>query len=164
MNEVLLYLKDRYEEENSRFSHFEEKCNKMLAFLTVILAALGGVASFKLDQLLAICNPFDYIKIFLFVFSIFFCLVAWGHTLIALKIKDCPVMPKSKAAALYLLECTDSERDQYIFNCYVDTTELLCSTNNEKAKYLEFAYEEIVLSATTISLFSLLILIMELSK
>ncbi len=37
---TLDYLKDRYNEELARFDHFENKCEKFLIFVTVIIAAV----------------------------------------------------------------------------------------------------------------------------
>lgn len=93
MSNVLEYLKDRYDEEQDRFAHFEEKCSKLLTLLSILIAALGSIAAVKSPLAFPPTSVLQWLLVAALLGAIFSLICAWGHTLLALKIDDCPVMP-----------------------------------------------------------------------
>ena len=164
MPDVLAYLKERYDEEQARFAHFEEKCSKLLTLLSVLIAALGSIAAVKSPLVLPPVSELQWLLILAFAGTIFSLICAWGHTLLALKIDDCPVMPRSSATAIYLRESSDEEGEQHLFNCYVDTLENLAEAVNRKAKNVELAYGELTIAAGLLGIWAILLTIMEFSS
>jgi len=161
---TLEYLKDRYQEEQARFNHFESKCSKMLSFLTGIIGALTLYGGYSKDTLFKLESPLDYVQLLLFLFSILCVICAWGHSLLAIKIGDCPILPKSQAAADYIKLSEDNDREEYIFNCYVGTLKELSEVIDEKSVNLTHAYEELTISAWGLGLLGLITIVMEMSK
>ena len=93
------------------------------------------------------------------------CIVcSWGHALLALKISDSPVLPRSKEVSDYMLQVDDDEREQYITNCYIYTLGELASAIEDKSKNLEHSYDELVFSAWFFLLFTTVLAIMEFTK
>jgi hypothetical protein len=161
---TLEYLKDRYQEEQARFNHFESKCSNMLGFLTGLIGALTVYGGYSKDILFKLDSLVNYVLLSLFLFSIFCVICAWGHSLLAIKIGDCPILPKSKEAANYIKMSDDEDREEYIFKCYVDTLKELSEAIDEKSINLIHAYEELTLSAWGLGLLGLITIIMEMSK
>lgn len=161
---TLDYLKDRYQEELNRFNHFETKCSKMLTFLTGIIGALTAFGGYAKEALFKLETPMDYIQMLLFIFSVFCAVCAWGHSLLAIKIGDSPILPKSQEAANYINQCGERERVEYIFNCYVDTLKTLSKAIDEKSVNLTHAYEELTISAWGLVLLGVITITMEITK
>ncbi|MEZ7229363.1 hypothetical protein NO989_21660 [Alteromonas sp. DY56-G5] len=164
MDRTLEYVKDRYNEEQSRFKHVEDKCSKLLTFLTVVISALIAILSIKNNTFLSPSNPLEWIRTSIFCLTGFCVFCAWGHALLALKIGDCPNAPISRTAANYIKDTGDEERDLFIFDCYVDTTQQLKMQIDYKINYLEYSYSELAYSAWGIGLISFISIFMELSK
>ncbi|MGL4714044.1 MAG: hypothetical protein ACRCWP_16265 [Shewanella sp.] len=161
---TLDYLKDRYQEEQNRFNHFETKCSKMLTFLTGAIGALTAYGGYTKEALFKLDSPMDYIKFLLFILSVFCALCAWGYSLLAIKIGDSPILPKSKEAADYINQSDESERVEYIFNCYVDTLQALSKAIDEKSVNLTHAYEELTISAWGLVLLGVITITIEITK
>ncbi|CAM3686207.1 hypothetical protein ACTXIM_07755 [Pseudoalteromonas nigrifaciens] len=89
---------------------------------------------------------------------------SWGHALLALKISDSPVLPRSKEVSDYLLQVDDDAREQYITNCFIHTVKELSGAIEDKSKNLEHSYNELVLSAWFFLFFNIILAIMEFSK
>jgi hypothetical protein len=164
MANVLGYLKDRYDEEQGRFAHFEEKCSKLLTLLSILIAALGSIAAVKSPLIFPPISGMQWLVIAIFAGAILSLICAWGHTLLALKIDDCPVMPRSAETAKYLRESSEEESEQHLFNCYVDTLENLAEAVNRKAKNVELAYSELTITAWLLGVWAILLIIMESSS
>jgi hypothetical protein len=157
-------LKDRYNEEQARFNHFETKCSKLLTFLTGVIGALSIYGGYAKDKIFSLDNPIEVIIFALFVCAVFCVICAWGHALLAIKIGDCPILPKSREAAEYIKESDEEDRNEYIFNCHVDTLDELASVIDEKSKNLEYSYSELTLGAWAIGFLALITIIMEIVK
>jgi len=164
MSNVLEYLKDRYDEEQDRFAHFEEKCSKLLTLLSILIAALGSIAAVKSPLAFPPTSVLQWLLVVALLGAIFSLICAWGHTLLALKIDDCPVMPRSSETANYLRESTEEVGEQHLFNCYVDTLEKLADAVNRKAKNVELAYSELTIAAWLIGGWAILLIVMESSS
>lgn len=162
IDDSISYAKDRYHEEQARLFHVEEKCYRMITLLTLSIAAFGGAFSLKSDVLLNPKSPLEWIT--LSIASICFITLAcsWGHALRALKIGDWPIAPKSKENCDYILNSTKEESQQHIYDCYVDTTQIIDQSIKEKIESLEHSYNEMALSAFLIASFFVSIAIMEL--
>ncbi|ENM5736087.1 hypothetical protein DU972_003722 [Vibrio mimicus] len=162
--EALEYLKERYIEEQARFNHFEAKCSKFLSFLTGVIGALSIWAGFVKDTLFIPSTPVGWIQLVLFCIALISIVCAWGHSLLAIKIGDCPVLPKSKLAADYILKSTEDKRSEYIFECYVGTLSQLSDVIDKKSINLEHAYNELTYSAWALGFLGVLTVIMEIVK
>jgi hypothetical protein len=158
------YFKDRYLEEQARFDHFENKCSKFLTFITAIVAGVIALASIRDGVIFRPSSELGWLALVIFLFGSFVLLCAWGHSLRALKIGDCSVMPKKRDTATYLVDIGDAEGQRHIFNCYVDTIERLSDEIDKKSRNLELAYEELTISAYCMSVVAVIITFMEITK
>lgn len=164
IKQTLEYLKDRYIEEQARFDHFENKCSRFLTFVTVIIAALTAISGMKDGAIFHPKTNLSWLVLFLFLLGGFSILCSWAHALMAIRISDCSVMPKSRATAEYLLAVSEEQSLKHIYNCYVDTLEILSSQIEEKSKNLELAYGELTLSAWCLSSVAVLTVALEILK
>lgn len=164
MDRTIEYVKDRYNEEQARFKHVEDKCSKLLTFLTVIISVLAAIASIKNSSLFSPTQYMEWVLLGLFCLTIFCTFCAWGHALLALKVGKCPSIPVNSESSQYVKNADEADRDLYIFDCYVDTTQLLTIEIDKKIKNLELAYNELTLSAWGVAILSTLIIIKELIK
>lgn len=164
MSKAFEYLKERYGEELSRFDHFEQKCARFLTFVTVIIAGITAVAGIRDGEIFNPKEIEEWVVLLLFLFGSFSIICAWGHTLLALKIGDSTVVPRSRETAEYLISVDEDSALNHIYNCYIDTIEKLASEINEKAKNLEIAYNEIAIGAWCLSLSVTITVILEVSK
>lgn len=164
MNLTIDYLKDRYDEEQLRFDHFENKCSKILTFVSVIIGAVAALASIKFGETFQPRSTLAWLTLYIFIFGLFSICCSWGHSLQALRIGDCPVMPRSRATMDYLTAVGEELQIKHIYNCYVDTLEKLSVVIDDKSKALELAYQELNISAWLLSIAAALTIYTELSK
>lgn len=162
MEETLSYLKQRYGEEQARFKHMEDKCAKFVSFLTIVIAAITATAGLKSGVVFSPEGILGWSRVVLLILAGFTACCAWGHSLLSLRIGDSPVMPLGRSTAEYLRDASNDEAQAHLFNCYVHTIEQLTAQINEKARYLEFAYQEIGASAWLIGALLTLTVLMEL--
>lgn len=156
--EAISYIKDRYNEEQARFNHFEEKCGRLVTLLTVTIAALGGLVGFKKDNIFTPCTELDMVILILCLLSFFVLSCAWGHSLLALKVGECPVAAKSRDNAEYLVNASKEDAIKQIFECYVNPTGELAEVINTKTQNLEHAYNELSIGAWLVAIFSILLI------
>ncbi|MBD0410238.1 hypothetical protein [Pseudoalteromonas distincta] len=162
-NEIttLKYLHDRYLEEQLRYTHFENKSSKLLTFITGIIGFLTFYATRNQSDLFNFETYANITKFIVYLITIFLIVCAWGHTLRAIKIGNCPNLPLTKDVLYYLENAPRNQRDPYLKDCYFDTLEELSQYINDKAKNLEYAYEELFYSACTLSVLGFITIIME---
>lgn len=158
------YLKDRYNEEKTRFDHFENKSAKLLTFITAVVAALTAIASLKSGAIFRPTHPAYWMALITFLIGAVSICCAWGHTLLSLKVGDTPTMPKNPDVANWLSAVGEDQQHQYIFKCYRETLLELSNTINEKSIALEHAYTELVISAWMLAITASLYISMELLK
>ncbi|OCH13415.1 hypothetical protein A6E09_18690 [Aliivibrio fischeri] len=158
------YLKERYDDEQSRFKHFEEKCSKFLAFLTAVVGGISAWGAFSKDSLFVPVEPQEWIQLILFCVALFCAVCSWGHAILAIKIGACPVLPKSSAAILYIKNSDDEERTSYIFDSYINTLEKLSIVIDDKSINLEHAYNELIYSAWALGILGFITIIIEVTK
>ncbi|KKK94474.1 hypothetical protein LCGC14_2682500 [marine sediment metagenome] len=104
--EILNYAKARYEEEQQRFDHIENKCGKFLSFLTISIAAFTGLAGYKKDTLFSLCGLLDW-SIFIVGALALICLFcSWGHALLSLKLVNSKVAPRNQETIDYFKAAT----------------------------------------------------------
>ncbi len=164
MKLALGYLRDRYNEEQSRFDHLENKCSKFLGFSSVVIAAITAVASVKNG---AIFHPEFFLSGLALAFYLLGALAvicSWGHALEALRIRDCTVLPRNRETAEYLIEADEETAKRHIYQCYSDTLEKLKFEIDEKSRKLNLAYEDIVFSAWCLGLAAVVFIFMEMTK
>lgn len=164
MKQTLEYLKDRYNEEQSRFDHIENKCSRFITFLTVVIAGITALSSMRDGAIFQPSNALSWVALSLFLLGAFSTVCAWGHCFMALRVSDSSVLPRSREAAQYLQASTKDEAARYLFNCYVDTLEKVKAEIDQKSKYLEIAYQEVVISAWSLALVALITASMEIAK
>lgn len=164
MNITLEYLRERYAEEQARFDHFENKSSKFLTFVTVIVGGIIALASVNKGFIFHPETELQWIVFVVFVCGSFSAVCAWGHSLLALRIGDCSVLPRNRATAKYLSEVDEDAALKHIYNCYVDTLEDLYDKINQKSRNLELAYDEITISAWCLGFVAILISLMEVMK
>ncbi|MCH5551115.1 hypothetical protein L6227_17705 [Pseudomonas syringae pv. syringae] len=163
MEETISYLQSRFKDEQSRFDHFENKCAKFLTAVSIVIAALGALASVKNGVLFQLSSPIT-VMIFCSFAAAAFCIgCSWGHAFSALRISDCPALPSSRGTAEYLKNADADNQQLHIYNCYIDTLEKLKAAIDEKSKPLDLAYSELVYGAGFIALLAVLITLRELS-
>ena len=161
MRDVLGYLKNRYDEEQIRFAYLEEKCTKLITLLSVLIAALGSIATIKSALVIPPNSVLNWSILAVFSLATLSLVCSWGHALQALKIDDCPVMPKSRETAVYLRDSSSEDSEQHQFNCYVDTLEILDATLDRKVKNVELAYSDLATSAWLLGTWVVLLTIRE---
>ena len=164
MKTTLEYLKDRYSEEQSRFDHFENKCTKFITFVSIIIGVITAVAGISKGIIFRPENPMAWVVLIAFLIGAFSIACAWGHSLLALRIGECPVLPHSRVAAEYLTTVDAETQSTYLYDCYIGTLEQLAKVINEKSKNLEFAYQELVISAWGLAIAASLSIYMEIAK
>lgn len=164
MKATLDYLKDRYNEEQSRFEHFENKCSKLLTFTSIVIGVVTAVAGVNKGALFHTQSPASWIALAAFLAGAFAIVCAWGHALLALRIGECPVLPRSRVAMEYLAAVDADSQSTYLYNCYVDTLECLAKVIDEKSKNLELAYQELSISAWGLAVAASLTMLMEIIK
>lgn len=161
---TLDYLKDRYNEELARFDHFENKCEKFLTFVTVIIAAVTAFSGLNNGAVFHPKNPLSWINLFVFIMGSVAIVCSWGHALSALRVGDYSVMPRSRATAEYLNAVDEADAKEHVYNCYVDTLEKVAVQLDGKSTQLELAYEELVISAICLGFVCFLTACMEIFK
>lgn len=161
---TLEYLKDRYNEELARFDHFENKCEKFIAFVTVIIAAVTAFSGLNNGAIFHPKTPFSWIILFVFILGSIAIVCSWGHALSALRISDYSIMPRSRATAEYLNAVEETDAKKHIYNCYVDTLEKVAVQLDGKSTQLELAYEELVVSAICLGFVCFLTACLEIIK
>ncbi|MDO8273560.1 MAG: hypothetical protein Q7U82_16825 [Gammaproteobacteria bacterium] len=141
------YLRDRYNEEQSRFDHLENKCSKLLSFSSVVIAAITAIASAKSGAIFHPGNAGSWLGLIAYIFGALAVVCSWAHALAALKIGDYTVLPKSKKTADYLISLDEETAAKHIYQCYTDSLEKLTIEIDEKSRQLTLAYNDIVFSA-----------------
>ncbi|PWY37830.1 MULTISPECIES: hypothetical protein [unclassified Pseudomonas] len=164
MKTTLEYLKDRYSEEQSRFDHFENKCAKLLTFASVVIGAITAIAGTNKGIVFHPESPAGWIILIAFLIGSFSISCAWGHSLLALRIGECPVLPRSRVAAEYITAVDIETQSTYLYNCYIGTLEQLAEVIDEKSKNLELAYQELAISAWGLAVAASLTIYMEITK
>ncbi len=91
-------------------------------------------------------------------------LVDHYNAILAIKIGDCPVLPKQENVAVYLRDSNACQRDAYIFDCYVDTLKQLTKVIDEKSINLEHSYDELIYSAWAIGFLGVITILTEVLK
>ena len=121
-------------------------------------------ASFAKEALLTPETHVGWIQLILFCLSLFAAICAWGHSLLALRIGNCPILPKSKVATDYIRDVSEKDRIEFIYDCYVDTLELLTEEIDKKSRNLELAYSELIISAWGLGMLGFLTIFVEITK
>lgn len=164
MEKTLEYLRDRYLEEQARFDHFENKSSRLLTFVTVIIAGITALSGINKGSIFHPDTELQWGVLIIFMCGSFSVICAWGHSLLALRIGDCSVLPRSRETAEYLSEVDEEAASKHIYNCYVDTLEKLSDEINGKSRNLELAYDELAISAWCLGFVAILISFMEIMK
>jgi len=157
--EILNYAKARYEEEQKRFDHIENKCGKFLSFLTVSIAAFTGLTGYKKDVVFNLDGLLDWAVFVVGALALLVLFCSWGHALLSLKLVNAKVAPRNQETIDYFKAATTDASHEYIFNCYMDTTTRLVPIVDKKARNLKLSYEELSISGGLIFLLILLITI-----
>jgi hypothetical protein len=151
--EVFNYAKSRYDEEQLRFDHIENKCGKFVSFITIAIATLSGIIGFYKDTLFSPCGLMDW-SIFIVgcaAFISLFC--SWGHALLTIKLGTSKVAPKNDETINYLLSADTSPAREHIFKCYIET-----------ARKIKLSYKELAISGGLLALLILLTAIKEMTQ
>ncbi|PCI48036.1 MAG: hypothetical protein COB43_00135 [Oceanospirillales bacterium] len=164
MEKTLDYLRDRYVEEQARFDHFENKSAKLLTFVTVIVAGVTALGGLNKGAIFHPSTELQWGVLIIFMCGSFSVVCAWGHSLLALRIGECSVLPRNRETAEYLSAVDEETASRHIYNCYVDTLEKLTDEIDGKSKNLELAYDELAISAWCLGFVALLISFMEIMK
>ncbi|KRP49836.1 hypothetical protein [Pseudomonas poae] len=162
MDETISYLKDRFKEEQGRFDQVENKSAKFFTAVSVLVAGLSALAALKNGILFQIQTPLAVCAFVAFAVAAFSIACAWGHALSALSIKSYPSLPSSRETAEYLKAVDGEAQKAHLYNCYVDTLEILKTAIDEKSKPLDLAYQEITIGASAFALLAVLTIIREL--
>jgi hypothetical protein len=158
------YLKERYNEEKTRFDHFENKSAKLLTFISAVIAALTALAGMKSGTIFQPDHPVYWIALVTFLLGSFSICCAWGHALLSLKVGHVPTMPKTPPTADWLKIVNEDQQNEYIFKCYRATLSALTEVIDEKSVALEHAYTEIVIIAWMLGITAVAYIAMELAK
>jgi hypothetical protein len=159
--EALNYVRDRYIEEQGRFTHVENKCAMFLTLLTIMIAVFGMLVGFNNKEMFKPKSIVEYIEFIFFGLAIFTMICSWGHFLLALKIGKAPVAPRNIETANWFKVASNSECINHIYNCYADTTPKISKSIEEKIRNIELAYDELALSAWFVVGFSLVKIYLE---
>lgn len=152
MNHLALeYLKDRYNEESSRFEHLESKCEKFISLITIIIAVIAGLVSLNGGDIIHPKTKIEWFNFIIFTFACFSIVCCWGHSLLALKIGDTPTLPRSIKVSEYFEAVNEELTYLYIYNAHKHTIQKLSDELQKKEKNLEIAYTELVISAWLLS-------------
>lgn len=162
--EILSYAKARYEEEQLRFEHVENKCSKFLSFLTLSIAAFSGLAGYNKDEIFNLCGAIDWVIFIVGSLALLTLFCSWGHALLSLKLVNSKVAPRNQETIDYFRTVPAETSHEHIFNCYMETTKRLVPIVDEKARNLKLSYEELAISGGLIVLLIVLIAIKGLSS
>jgi hypothetical protein len=132
-----------------------------LTFLTAIIGATIIITRLTHTKLFALESPLGWCLFISYLLMIICIFCSWGHALLAVKISDSPVLPRSKEVSDYLLQVDDTDRENYIINCYIHTVEELSNAIEQKSINLEHSYNELILSAWLFIIFNFILMIME---
>lgn len=157
--EILNYAKARYEEEQQRFDHIENKCGKFLSFLTVSIAAFTSLVGYKSNVIFKLSDVLDWTIFVVGSFALLVLFCSWGHALLSLKLVNAKVAPRNQETIDYFKAATVDASHEHIFNCYMDTTKRLAPIVDQKARNLKLSYEELAISGGLIFLLIILIAI-----
>jgi hypothetical protein len=165
MDWTLEFLKDRYNEELSRFQHLEDKCAKFLTVVTIILGAVTAIGRIDTGRIFHPDSAWEAVTLLLFVWGVIFIVCAWGNALNAIRIIDSAIVPNNRETANWLLEQeTENSANEHIIKCYMDAIESLGDQLANKAEKLERAFTSIIASAACLGVVAVLTMLMELSK
>jgi len=162
--EILNYTRERYQEEQSRFHHFESKSGMIVSSLSIVITIYCSIISFKGSYLFSPKNEIQAYSLVLCCLSFVALIFAWFHSMLALKIGECPIPPKSKDNFNYLRSGPDDEVFTHILESYVDTTEKLSPVIDTKSYFLKLAYSELIFGSISIVGFIILIAFQEITK
>ncbi|WP_230697865.1 MULTISPECIES: hypothetical protein [Stutzerimonas] len=135
-----------------------------MTFVSVIIGVIAAIAGVHKGIIFHPETLASYVVLMAFLLGAFSITCAWGHSLLALRIGNCPVLPRSRLAAEYLAAVDAETYSTYLYNCYVDTLEQLAKVIDEKSKNLELAYQELAISAWGLAVAASLTVIMEIAK
>jgi len=164
MDETISYLKDRFKEEQARFDQVESKSAKFFTAVSVLVAGLSALAGLKNGIIFQTHTPLAVLAFVAFAVAAFAIACAWGHALSALSIKAYPNLPSNRETAEYLKVVDEDAQKRHLYNCYVDTLEILKAAIDEKSKPLGFAYQEITIGASAFAVLAVLTIIRELTS
>jgi hypothetical protein len=159
--EALHYVRERYIEEQARFTHVENKCAMFLTLLTIMIAVFGMLVGFNNKEMFKPKSIAEWVELIFFALAVFTMVCSWGHFLLALKIGKAPVAPRNIETANWFKIASNNECITHIYNCYADTTPEVSTTIEEKIRNIELAYDELAISAWLVAGFSLIKIYLE---
>lgn len=162
--EALNYIRERYNEEQRRFHHFEEKCSKLVGLLTFMLSGTSVIITILGKDKIPPNGTFEWLTLILLGCALFLMFCAWGHAMLALKIGDCPQASRSRENAYFIFNAQEADALDQIYECYVNSTQELFSFIQDKAKNLKYTFEEMFIAAAILFLTLAIHLIGLLSK
>lgn len=162
--EIVAYAKERYEEEHKRFDHMENKCGKLMSFITILITAITGLLAFFSTAVFSPKGLLDWAILIVTVGAVFVLICSWWHALLSLKLGTVNIAPTKDENFTYMAEKTDEEMYKHMVNCYLGPLRKLTPKIDEKAKYLKFSYEELTMAGGFLALLLLLTFIREVIK
>jgi len=159
--EIIYLARDRYAQEHKQFNQIAEKAGRIIVVITLIISLLTAAMALFAD---AIFSPRGFLEWTILLCQVFalFCLVcAWGHALLAIKFGANQVPPFQKHEFDHLQQASREDMYRYILDCYVAPTEKLSPLNNEKARYLQFSYQELAIGGYLLAALLMLLFLKE---
>lgn len=161
---VLDYLRDRYNEEQDRFKHLEDKSSRFLSFLSVVVGGIVALGGIKSGFIFHPKSELGWVALITYLLAGFCLMCSWGHAMLSVRIDNCPILPKNPETAYYLLCVENEEQEKHIYQCYVDTLHLLSIFIDDKFRNLELSYQELIYGASLLSISIISLTILEFSK
>jgi hypothetical protein len=159
MNDISDYLRDRYVEELDRFHHIENKCFRLMRFLTFVFGFLVFISSWAVRVGFEPRVMIDWMSV-LSASAVLLCIASsWGHCLSGLRLMDTSSMPRTRQTLEYLRYSDSDESIDYMHDCYIDTLESLAIQVDSKSKNFELAYKDLVCAAWCSTSLILLVII-----
>ncbi|WP_286715458.1 hypothetical protein [Thalassolituus sp. UBA2009] len=156
---VMDYMKDRYEEELGRFTHFEGKSSRLMTYLTVIMGALVFIVKSAIASNFTPVSALDWAIVISFCLVFFLLACSWGHSLLVIKVAGSANLARETVTFEYMKSAPLEDLEDYMYRCYRDTIELLIKDVDMKSTNITFAYEELVCGAWASAILLILIVI-----
>lgn len=136
----------------------------MLTFITGIIGFLTLYAGYAKAELFNLDTNLSIFRFILFILSAFTIVCSWGHALSAIKIGDCPTLPRSEKALEYIDIIELEDRLYFIKKSYKDVLKQLIDVIDAKLINLTHSYSELIISVYFLSALSITTVLMEIYK
>ena len=141
---MIEYLRDRYNEELSRYTTIEEKCTKLLTVISILIALLTAIGAIDNGAIFKPRSPSSAVVLFLYICAALGIGWTWIETLNAFNTKPNTVATKNKQAIDHMCISNHEESLNYILTIYRDALPEMSQEINSKASIISNAHRSLI--------------------